>query len=75
MTGYNLINLEEEFGLDPWTSSSSQLAEKYSGYEIPAEDGWRLPLLVKLLDQKREMEVMIEKTKTISELIDSLCYS
>ena len=75
VTGSNLINLEEEFGLDPWTSSSSQLAEKYSGYEIPAEDGWRLPLLVKLLDQKREMEVMNEKTKTISELIDSLCYS
>ena len=75
VTGSNLINLEEEFGLDPWVSSSSQLAEVYSGYEIPTEDGWRLPLLVKLLDQKREMAVMNEKTKTISELIDSLCYS
>ena len=75
MTGSNLINLEEEFRLDPWVSSSSQLAEMYSGYEVPAEDSWRLPLLVKLLDQKREMEIMNEKTKTISELIASLCYS
>ena len=75
VTGSNLMNLEAEFGLDPWVSSSSQLAEMYSDSEVPAEDGWRLPLLVKLLDQKREMEVMKEKTKTISELIDSLCYS
>ena len=38
VTGSNLINLEEEFRLDPWVSSSSQLAEMYSGYEAPAED-------------------------------------
>ena len=75
VTGSNLINLEEEFGLDPWVSSSHQLAEKYSKYEVPAGDEWRLPLLVKLLDQQREMKVMNENTKTISSLIDSLCYS
>ena len=75
VTGSNLNNLEEEFGLDPWTSSSSQLAAKYSCYAVPAADGWRLPLLVRLLDQRKDMETMNEKTKTISELIDSLCYS
>ena len=75
VTGSNLINLEEEFRLDPWVSSSSQLAEQYNSYGVPAEDDWRLPLLVKLLDQKREMEIMNEKTKSIAELIDSLCYS
>jgi hypothetical protein len=75
VTGTNLINLEEEFGLDPWVSSSSQLADQYSIYGVPDEDTWRLPLLVKLLDQKREMQTMNEKTQTLSELIDSLCYS
>ena len=63
VTGTNLINLEEEFGLDPWVSSSSQLADQYSIYGV------------KLLGQKRPMQTMNEKTKTISELIDSLCYS
>ena len=75
VTGSNLINLEDEFGLDPWSSSSSQVAAQYSCYAVPAADGWRLPLLVKLLDQRRDMETMNEKTKTISELIDSLCHS
>ena len=75
VTGQNLLNIEEEFGLDPWVSSSAQLGEKYCQYNVPDEDRWRLPLLVKLLDQKRDMAVMEENTKTISELIDSLCYS
>ena len=75
VTGSNLIKLGEEFGLDPWVSTSHQLADQYSGYDVPAEDEWRLPLLVKLLGQRREMTTMNEKTKSISELIDSLCYS
>ena len=75
VTGQNLLNIEEEFGLDPWVSSSAQLGEKYCQYTVPDEDRWRLPLLVKLLDQKRDMAVMEENTRTISELIDSLCYS
>ena len=75
VTGSNLIILENEFGLDPWVSSSFQLAENYGDYNVPEEDEWRLPFLVKLLDQRREMIAMNEKTKTISELIDSLCYS
>ena len=75
VTGANLVNIEEEFGLDPWVSSSAQLGEKYSCYSVPADDSWRLPLLVKLLDQKREMTICEENTMTISELIDSLCYS
>ena len=75
VTGANLVNIEEEFGLDPWVSSSAQLGEKYSCYSVPADDSWRLPLLVKLLDQKREMTICEENTKAISELIDSLCYS
>ena len=75
VTGSNLLNLEEEFQVDPWVSSSYQLAQKYGVYSVPEEDKWRLPLLVKLLDQRREMKTIKQNTKTISELIDSLCYS
>ena len=70
-----MANIENEFGLDPWVSSSAQLAEKYTLYSVPDEDKWRAPLLVKLLEQKSEMIVMKESTKTISEVIDSLCCS
>ena len=75
VTGQNLLNIEEEFGLDPWVSSSAQLGEKYCQYTVPDEERWRLPLLVKLLVKKRDMAVKEEKTNAISELIDSLCYS
>ena len=75
VTGSNLLKIEEEFRLDPWASTSAELASRYKCYVVPAEDEWRLPLLIKLLDQRREMYVCEEKTKSISELIDSLCYS
>ena len=48
VTGSNLVKLEEEFGLDPWVSTSYQLGVQYSSYGVPAEDEWNLPLLVKL---------------------------
>ena len=75
VTGQNLANIEHEFGLDPWVSSTAQLAQKYILYSVPDEDKWRAPLLVKLLEQKSEMKIMKENTKTISEVIDSLCCS
>ena len=75
VTAKNLSNIENEFELDPWVSSSAQLREKYTFYRVPEEDKWRAPLLVKLLDQKNEMTTMKENSKTISEVIDSLCCS
>ena len=75
VTGSNLLNIEAEFGVDPWNCSSAQLADKYKVYDVPDEDQWRLPLLVKLLDQRREISACEERTKTVSELIDSLCHS
>ena len=75
VTGSNVLNIENEFGIDPWSTNSAQLAEKYSCYAVPAEDEWRLPLLVKLLDQRRDMSACEENTKSISELIDSLCHT
>ena len=54
-----------------WTISlifpkaSAQLADKYNLFSVPDEDRWRAPLLVKLLEQKSDMSMMKEQTKTI----------
>ena len=75
VTGKNLYNIETEFNLDPWKCSPGEVKRVYSYYSVPEMDKWRLPLLVKLLDQKLEMEICEDNTKTIRELIDSLCTS
>ena len=74
-TGKNLLNIEEEFNLCPWTRSPASFKKSYNGYQVPAEDSWRLPLLGKLLVQRREMITCGEETSTITGLIDSLCVS
>ena len=38
VTGSNLLNLEDEFQVDPWVISSYQLAQKYGDYSVPDED-------------------------------------
>ena len=48
-TGKNCLNLRNEFNPDPWLSSPSILKSKYSQYEVPETDKWRLPLLTTLL--------------------------
>ena len=42
---------------------------------VPNQDLWRLPLLCQYLFQRRQMEISLEDTKEISNLIDSLCSS
>ena len=68
VTGANLLNIGTEFDLDPWTCSPAQLKEKYNFYPVPTENEWRLPLLVKLLNQRMELRACDETTTTISEL-------
>ena len=75
VTGKNLFNVECEFDLDPWNCSPEVLKKKYCHYSVPDVDKWRLPLLVNLLEQKREMEACEENSKSIRELIDFLCSS
>ena len=42
---------------------------------IPDTDRWRLPLLVEYVQIRDELNTCCEDTKTIDELIDSLCSS
>ena len=74
-TGKNLKNIEEEFQVCPWSNSTGTFKSVYKGYQVPPEDSWRLPLLRKLLEQRREMITCDEDTGAITSLIDSLCFS
>ena len=75
LLGKNLANIETEFNLCPWTKSPASFKKSYIGYLVPPEDSWRLPLLGKLLAQRREMNTCGDETSTITGLIDSLCVS
>ena len=76
-TGINLAKIEKETGLNPWIASSNEvkIALEQSEVTVPKEDTWRLPLLEKLLLQRNEMEVQVEDTTSLQQLIDSLCSS
>ena len=53
--GSNLELLREETGLDPWAASPAHLKEALIAAEraeIPRNEGWRIPFLQKLLQQR-----------------------
>ena len=43
--------------------------------EIPINHGWRVPLLKRLLQDRREMELLLVNTSDINDMINSLCSS
>ena len=76
-TGSNISKLAQETGTNPWISLSSmttQALEKGT-IMVPNQDLWRLPLLDKLLVQRYEMEMQVQNTDAIQDMIDSLCSS
>ena len=74
-TGKNLIMLERETGLNPWSSPSWKVSNALSTKltPVPPQDGWRLQCLHKLLIQRYDLKMKAQDTKYISKLIDSLC--
>ena len=75
VTGRNLYNLAALFNLNPRKDPVTSFKSKNIGYTTPEEDTWRLPFLVKLLDQRSELFTCEEDTANIDELIESLCAS
>ena len=67
--------IREVTALDPWCCTSGQvrkvLGEEQA--EVPAQDGWRLVYLEKLLAQRGEWHYELRNTSELTELIDSLC--
>ena len=48
---------------------------RYTYYQVPDSDSWRLPLLTNLLEQRYEISACGEETETVDGLIESLCSS
>ena len=76
-TGRNLRHIEEATCLNPWNTGYRKIREALimsELTEVPPEDKWRLPYLCKLLNQRREAEVlgMEQVEEVINELISSL---
>ena len=70
-----MANIQNLFNLDPRKDPVSSFKEAMVGYQTPANDTWRLPLLRKLMEQRRELSACEEDVTNIDELIESLCVS
>ena len=72
-TGKNLHHISRLTGLDPWDVNEETIKMSLVRDPVPEEEMWRFPLLSQYLKQRREMEVNMENTDVISDLIESLC--
>ena len=73
--GRNLRKIASETGKDPRWTASACFRDCFGATPVPEGDIWRIPLLSRLLEERREKETMEEDTVTVEELIDSLCSS
>ena len=74
-TGSNLMKIERETNLDPWTTPAWMIRETVQRAEVPPMKGWKVQYLGKLLDARQDLENRCETTDEISSLIDDLCRS
>ena len=74
-TGRNLLSIERETGLDPWTTPAWRVRHAVPRSEVPPVQGWRLQYLRKLLYARMELETRCEDVEEVSSLIDSLSSS
>lgn len=74
-SGKNLVNIQRETNLDPWSTASWKIREKIGRAEIPAFAGWRIQYLGKLLDDRRELDTKCESIDEVNLLIEGLCHS
>ena len=52
VTGRNMRLLRDETGLDPWTASAASLKKELNKVQdVPIGEEWRIPYLVKVLEQ------------------------
>ena len=74
-TGKNLIMLEKETGLSPWTATPGQVSNALSDIvkPVPQQDEWRLGCLGNLLIRRYNLKIQSLDTSETSYLIDSLC--
>ena len=66
-------NIATLFNLNPRQDHVNSFKDKNIGNTTPEEDKWRLPFLVKLLNQRSDLFTCEEDAANIDELIESLC--
>ena len=71
----NVIIIQEASGLSPWDFSKARIKDKIQKAPVPPNNDWRMSLLPQFLDFRREKEILMEDTKAITKMIDSLCNS
>ena len=75
-TVYKNVKLIEEIsGFSPWDHDKAKIQENFPKATVPENNEWRLPMLKRMLETRMEKEKLMEDTKTISKMIDSLCDS
>ena len=72
-TAVNIAILQGETGLNPTSVSSRHIRRLDLRRPVPAPDTWRLPVLSKLLSQRREQECDLQDTSDIDFVISGLC--
>ena len=71
----NLALIRRESEVDSLIVPSAVVRKNVKRSQIPPNQEWRIPLLEKLIVQRKEMEDQLLDTKELSKLIDSLCSS
>ena len=74
-TGRNYSNLSRETGLDLRTGHKLSIRKAISQSNASAEEEWRVPLLARLLGERREYRQADKKTEQMDRLIDEVCSS
>ena len=75
VSGQNLANIGNLFNLDPRRDLVYSFKEKGIGYQMTNSDERRLPLVKKILVQRRNFFDYADDTALIDELVESLCAS
>ena len=74
-TARNLELISSETGKS-WSSlTAKQISQGVIVPEVPVNHVWRVRLLKRLLQDRKELEVLLVNTDDITALIDSLCSS
>ena len=74
-TGINLAKIQAETGLNPFSASLRAVQQAFEEREepVPPADHWRIPFLVKLLKQRKDMELNCVNTDKLNDVINGLC--
>ena len=63
---YNVQFIQGLSGLSPWDYSSWRVMKEIGDIAVPANNDWRITLLVKLLEERRNKEATLEDTSRLT---------